>query len=141
MLDHDGDGFISPTDLDVFNTQYTGTCSLLATDFLAIAKMLNLKRKNVNYLAQLTRVPTQTISNRMSKRSPAYNNTATSNSPQKSSSPLMRKQSKLNVDNGMKISPEPTMQKLSSIYSTISEEPASSLFKRKNMGDRNHENL
>ena len=46
LLDHDGNGFICPQDMDVFNTQYTGTCPLLASDFLALANMFSFKQKH-----------------------------------------------------------------------------------------------
>ena len=44
LLDHDGNGYICPNDIDVFNTQYTGTCPQLCSDFLALAAMFSFKR-------------------------------------------------------------------------------------------------
>ena len=43
LFDHDSNGFICPNDIDVFNTQFTGTNSLLSSDFLALAKMFSFK--------------------------------------------------------------------------------------------------
>ena len=43
MFDHDGDGFISPNDMLVFNTQFMGKCDLLASDFLALTHMFSFK--------------------------------------------------------------------------------------------------
>ena len=45
LFDHDGDGTICPDDMNVFNTQYTGTCGLLSTDFIALANMYSFKTK------------------------------------------------------------------------------------------------
>ena len=39
LFDHDSNGLICANDIDVFNTLYTGTCSLLSSDFLALANM------------------------------------------------------------------------------------------------------
>jgi len=53
LFDHDGNGYICPNDIDVFNTQYTGTCSLLSSDFLALANMFSFKSDNPNYIHSL----------------------------------------------------------------------------------------
>ena len=39
LFDHDANGLICPKDIDVFNTLYTGTCSLLSSDFMALTNM------------------------------------------------------------------------------------------------------
>ena len=44
LMDHDGNGYICPNDIDVLNTLYTGTCPLLFQDFLALAAMISYKK-------------------------------------------------------------------------------------------------
>ena len=43
LFDHDGDGLISPNDMLVLSNQFTGQCSLLGSDFIALAQMFSFK--------------------------------------------------------------------------------------------------
>ena len=61
LFDHDGNGFVCARDLDVLNTQFTGTSSLLQSDFLALASMFNFKQTHENYKLHLMKVPTQIL--------------------------------------------------------------------------------
>ena len=44
MFDLDGNGYICPNDMDRFNIQYTGICTLLSSDYIALAKMHSFKQ-------------------------------------------------------------------------------------------------
>ena len=66
LLDHDENGHICPNDMDVFNTQYTGTCALLNTDYMALANMYSFKKTHtqdegagstISYVHHLTKLP------------------------------------------------------------------------------------
>ena len=58
LMDHDGNGYICPNDIDVYNMQFTGTCSLLSSDFMALSHMFALKKSNPkNYQILLEKVP------------------------------------------------------------------------------------
>ena len=60
MFDLDGNGYICPNDMDKFNMQYTGTCALLSTDYLALANMFTFKQAHYpNYQMHLSKLPAQ----------------------------------------------------------------------------------
>ena len=57
-MDHDSNGVICPNDMDVYNMQYTGTCSLLSSDFIALTQMFALKKRDPkNYHLFLEKAP------------------------------------------------------------------------------------
>ena len=46
--------------MNVLNTQYTGTCPLLATDYMAMANMYSFKQEHpYSWQSHLTKVPTR----------------------------------------------------------------------------------
>ena len=58
LMDHDSNGVVCPNDIDVYNMQYTGTCSLLSSDFIALSQMFSLKKRDPkNYHIFLEKVP------------------------------------------------------------------------------------
>ena len=93
LFDLDGNGFICPNDMDKFNMQYTGICSLLSTDYLALANMFTFKQAHYpNYQMHLRRLPAQVTNSQATNKSKRIG----SNSPSKVS-PNMKMSSKRNL--------------------------------------------